>query len=60
MAEWWALHDGLILAIHLGINQLKVELNAKVIVEMLNSANYPNRSYATLLSDCRSLMARFR
>ena len=60
MAKWWALRDGLILAIHLGINQLEVELDAKVIVEMLNSANCPNRSYATLLCDCRSLMARFR
>ena len=42
MAKWWALRDGLILAIHLGINQLEVELDAKVIVEMLNSANCPN------------------
>ena len=60
MAEWWALCDGLILAIHLGINQLEVEFDTKVIVEMLNSANCPNRSYASLLCDCRFLMARFR
>ena len=60
MAKWWALRDGLILAIHLGINQLEVEFDTKVIVEMLNSANCPNRSYASLLCDCRFLMARFR
>ena len=59
MAEWWALRDGLILAIQLGINQLEVELESKVIVEMLNSADCPNRSYAPLLCDCRSLMVRF-
>ncbi|KAK7817049.1 putative ribonuclease h protein [Quercus suber] len=60
MAEWWALRDGLNLAIHLGINQLEVELDAKVIVEKLKSTNCPNRSFATLLCDCRCLMARFR
>nr|XP_023880347.1 uncharacterized protein LOC111992720 [Quercus suber] len=59
MAEWWGLQDGLILAIQSGINQLEVELDAKVIVEMLNSANCPNKSYAPLLCDCRSLMVRF-
>ena len=44
MAEWWALRDGLTLAIQLGINQLEVELDVKVIMEMLNSADCPNRS----------------
>ena len=42
LAEWWALRDGLILAIQLGINQLEVELDAKVIVEMLNGTKCPN------------------
>ena len=59
MAEWWALRDGLTLIIQLGINQLEVELDAKVTVEMLNGADCPNRSYAPLLCDCRSLIARF-
>ena len=58
MVEWWALRDGLTLAIQLGINQLEVELDAKVIMEM-HSADCPNRSYAPLLCDCRSLMVRF-
>ena len=48
------------MAIQLGINQLEVELDAKVIVEMLKSTNCPNKSFATLLCDCRCLMARFR
>ena len=58
LAEWWALRDGLILAIQLGINQLEVELDTKVIVELLNGAKCPNRSYSPLLNDCRSLIAR--
>ena len=58
LAEWWALRDGLILAIQLGINQLEVELDAKVIVELLNGAECPNRSYSPLLNDCRSLITR--
>ena len=37
-----------------------MELDAKVIVEILNRANCPNRSYATLLCDCKSLMVRLR
>ena len=58
LAEWWALRDGLILAIQFGINQLEVELDAKVIMELLNGAECPNRSYSPLLNDCRSLIAR--
>ena len=41
LAEWWALQDGPILAIQLGINQLEVELDAKVIVELLNGVECP-------------------
>ena len=58
LAEWWALRDGLILAIQLGITHLDVELDAKVIVEMLNGIENPNRIYSPLLNDCRSLIAR--
>ena len=60
MAEWWALRDGLNLAIQLGISKLEIELDAKVIVEVLKSTNCPNRSFTTLPCDCRCLMARFR
>ena len=57
MAELWALRDGLSLAIQLGIRNLEVELDAKVIVEMLNNANSSNKKFSPLLLDCRSLMA---
>ena len=36
-----------------------MELDAKVIVELLNGAECPNRSYSPLLNDCKSLIARF-
>nr|POE59942.1 rhodanese-like domain-containing protein 14, chloroplastic [Quercus suber] len=36
LAEWWTLWDSLILGIQLGVNQLEVELDVKVIVELLN------------------------
>ena len=58
LAKWWALRDGLILAIQLGINQLDVELDAKVIMDLLNGAECPNQSYSPLLNDCGSLIAR--
>ena len=58
LAKWWALRDGLILAIQLGINQLDVELDAKVIMELLNGVECPNQSYSPLLNDCGSLIAR--
>ncbi|KAK9990739.1 hypothetical protein SO802_025724 [Lithocarpus litseifolius] len=59
MAELWALRDGLSLAIQLGIRNLVVELDAKVIVKMLNNADNSNKKFSPLLFDCRSLMARF-
>ena len=58
MVELWALRDGLYLAIQLGINFLEVELDAKVIVEMLNSADCFNRKHSPLFHDCRSLLSR--
>lgn len=59
MAELWALRDDLNLAIQLGIRWLEVELDAKVIVEMLNNANSANIKFSPLLFYCRSLIARF-
>ncbi|XP_075659165.1 uncharacterized protein LOC142629055 [Castanea sativa] len=59
MAKLWALKDGLNLAIQLGIGYLEVELDAKVIVEMLKNSNSTNIKVSPLLLDCRSLIARF-
>ena len=59
MVELWALRDGLYLAFQLGINFLEIELDAKVIVEMINRTYCSNRKHSPLLHDCRSLLARF-
>ena len=59
MAELWALRDGLNLAFQLGIRWLEVELDAKVIVEMLNNANSTNIKFSPLVFYYRSLIARF-
>ena len=59
MVELWALRDGLRLDSQLGIQNLEVEMDAKVIVDLINSnANY-NRAYSPLLHDCRLLLGRF-
>ena len=57
MAKLWALRDGLTLAIQLGIRWLEVELDAKVIVEMLNIVDSSNKKFSPLLLDCRSHIA---
>ena len=58
MAELWPLRDDLYLAIQLGMNFLEMELDAKVIVEMLNSTNCSNKKYSLVLHDCRFLLSR--
>ena len=58
-AEFWALRDGLILASQLGITQLLVELDAKV-VDLVLSRKSSNSLYSSLLNDCRFLLNRFQ
>ena len=60
IAELWDLRDGLKLAAQLGIGCLEVELDAKIIVEMLNNAessNNTNLKFSSLLYGCRFLIA---
>ena len=38
IAEFWALRDGLLLAAQLGITLLVVELDAKIIVQLLRAS----------------------
>ncbi|XP_065636881.1 uncharacterized protein LOC136070625 [Quercus suber] len=59
-AEFWALRDGLILASQLGITQLRVELDAKVVVDLVLSRKSSNSPYSSLLNDCRFLLNRFQ
>ena len=59
IAKFWALPDGLILASHLGINQLLVELDAKVIVDLVLSKKPSNKSYSSMFIDYRYLLGQF-
>lgn len=52
----WALRDGLIIAKQLGISQLVMEMDAKVIVDLVQLNKSPNNSYFALLNDCRFLL----
>ena len=58
ITELWVLRDGLKLADHMGIRQLEVELDAKVIVGLLKSNFTPNFAYVPLLSYCRYLLGK--
>ena len=58
-AEFWALRDGLMLAAQLGITQLLVELDARVIVNLVQSKKPINSSYSPLLNDYRYLVGQF-
>ena len=44
------------LAIQLGVQNLEVELDAKVIVDLINSRNSSNTAYSSLLFYCRLLL----
>lgn len=60
IAEFWALRDGFRLASQMGITHLIVELDAKVIVDLILSSNTSNRAYTPLLNDCRYLLSHFQ
>ena len=47
------------MAAQLGIIQLLVELDAKVIVDLVLSTKPSNNSYSSLLNDCRYLLLQF-
>ena len=52
--------DGLQLALQLGVVCLEVELDAKVVVDLVLSNSVTNRDYSSLLNDCRYLLSRFQ
>ena len=59
VVEFWALRDGLKLALGMGVQKLVVELDAKVVVSLITSAGGANKPYLPLLNDCRYLLSRF-
>ena len=59
VADFWALRDGLKLALGMGVQRLVVELDAKVVVSLITSTGGANKLYLDLLNDCRYLLSRF-
>ena len=57
-AEFWALRDGLKLALSEGIENLIVELDVRVVVDLVNFNVDTNKPYFPLLCDCRCLLRR--
>ena len=49
----WALRDGLLLAGQIGVQNIVIELDAKVVVELVQSMSSSNAFYSSLLADCR-------
>lgn len=58
ISELWALNDGLVLAKQLGVLSILVEVNAEMVVDLLNN-NCINLVVDPLLSDCRDLLREF-
>ena len=59
-AEFWGLRDGLILCSSLNISCLTIEIDAKVIVDVLQNSDYVNHIVSPILDNCRNLMTRFQ
>ena len=60
IAEFWALSDGLLLAVRMGVQKLVIELDAKVVVELMQSYSPSNAFYSSLLANCRLLLGRLQ
>ena len=56
IAEFWAFRDGLTMAAQLGITLLEIEMDAKIVVDLVLSNSNSNKEYSPLLNDCRSLL----
>ena len=60
IAEFWALRDGLTMAAQLVITLLEIEMDAKIVVDLVLSNSNSNKEYSPLLNDCRSLLYEFQ
>ena len=60
IVEFWALRDGLLQVVEIGVQNLLIELDAKVVVELVRSKSPSNAFYSSLLANCRSLLGKFQ
>ena len=59
VAELWGLKDGLMLCCNMNISCLIVELDAKMVVDVLKNSNHVNYIISPILDDCKRLASRF-
>ena len=58
MAELWALRDGLQLCLQMNAHSVIIELDAKIIMDTLNSPTSSNSFISSILEDCRHMANR--
>ena len=58
-AELWALRDGFSICLARNFLMLEVEMNAKILVDMLIDTNNVNIAICPLVDDCRHLASQF-
>ena len=59
VAELWALRDGLSMCVDMQIPALEVELDAKVVADLMNNTTSLNADYAVyavIVANCRQLL----
>jgi len=57
MAEIWALRDGLLMCLNLGINALEVELDARVVADLMNCFANSNVANSVVVNNCKCLIS---
>ena len=60
IVEFWALRDGLLQDVQIGVQNPLIELDTKVVAELVQSHSPSNAFYSSLLADCSSLLGRFQ
>ncbi|OMO81979.1 hypothetical protein CCACVL1_12120 [Corchorus capsularis] len=58
-AEFWGLRDGLRLAFTKGIQNLDVNVDASLVINLIENADISIHPLGNIISDCRSLMQNF-
>ena len=58
-AELWALKEGLLMAKHLGIDNLCVDLDAAFLIYLIINPTVVNLNLEPLLFDCRNMTKSF-
>lgn len=56
LAELWTLRDGLLVCQDFLITAIKIELDAKAIVNLLANPNHSNSVISSLVANCRFLV----